>query len=531
MERVHRDRRSILMLDRPAHRWRAGSAKGWAWSESLHPPPASPTGWRDIARANCCGLVADADRRFFHSSVSGIAPVVYARHDGATYFASSIDALVGALPGPFSPDWRAWAGTLANGYPIGRLTPFREVKRLREESLHERGRTVAEGEDGDWGWLEVPADLEIEAGAAGLVDALRHALSPLAGKPVTSLLSSGLDSRVMLCALRDVGADITALTIAADRGGVRDQQDMAAGIAHALGVSHEIHFHDPASYWDVWLERLTASDFQRAFFNFTTSLGPRLSELGGPFVDGLALDSLLVRGDRFYSRPMLFRPGSKATMDELTTRLRRYTEGLTELTLAPAQAAATLRSATDQALTASRRVRHGPSGVLLAFYSTRTRRGISLMPHRVLGRHAFPLTPATEDAVARATLRMSPITKRGPEPYMSVLRTLDRRAADYVSDRSGHPNAGIEPVRPAERLDPGFLRRLRGAALDGPMERCIGRRLRSALSDDATFAARAGEFDIHLATQNIAAFNLWHHRYADKLGDVDPHAGLASLSG
>src|SRR5436190_22862481 len=97
---VHEDRRSILLLDRPEIRWRGRRSRGLAWSEG-RPANRSVASWQDAAcELAACGLVIRDEPRRVHSSVSGVAPIYHVEHAGAVSFASRIDPLVPAIPGP-----------------------------------------------------------------------------------------------------------------------------------------------------------------------------------------------------------------------------------------------------------------------------------------------------------------------------------------------------------------------------------------------------------------------------------------------
>jgi hypothetical protein len=130
MAAVHRDVDSVLLLDRPALTWDRPEARGFAWSEGItRPGPVAC--WQDAAcRWAACGLVVEADRRYLHTSVAGVAPVYYLRSGSATYFASRIDALVQATASSLSVDWDAWAAIFFMSYPLDARTPFCEVRRI-----------------------------------------------------------------------------------------------------------------------------------------------------------------------------------------------------------------------------------------------------------------------------------------------------------------------------------------------------------------------------------------------------------------
>ena len=142
MSAVHEDGSSVLLMDRPAIRWRARRTQGFAWSEG-RPAKRSIASWKDAAcELAACGLVAHGERRRVHSSVSGVAPIYYIEHEGAWYSASRIDPLVQALPRRYTIDWRAWASIFYLRLPIGGA-PLEEVKRLRPFGAPWNGMRIA----------------------------------------------------------------------------------------------------------------------------------------------------------------------------------------------------------------------------------------------------------------------------------------------------------------------------------------------------------------------------------------------------
>ena len=189
----------MLVMDREPIRWE-GEGRGLAWSE--RPETISGAGirdWRDAAcAAAACGLVLDGRRSYVHSSVAGMAPVYYMEHDGAVYFATTIDALALASPRRLSVDWEAWAGILTVDFPLGDRTPFAEIRLLRPFSTLEVRWRRARVETSRWPWAEVESNLDVAEGTAAVLDGMRASIARLPPGPIVCHLSGGLDSRLCL---------------------------------------------------------------------------------------------------------------------------------------------------------------------------------------------------------------------------------------------------------------------------------------------------------------------------------------------
>ena len=238
---AHRDESSILLLDRPPIRWRSGSKSGWTWSEGL-PRQGRVRSWREAARELAgCGVVRDGRARYVHSSVAGLAPVYFLEHGDATYFATRIDALLAALPPRrrLSIDWRAWAAIFLLTAPLGDRTPFLEVRRLPPFSrLDHRPGKGARVRTEEWPWASEPDTGRSGAGPDALLEALREALPPMEGRPVSCPLSGGWDSRLLLMLARERELDVSTMTLEASqwRAG---EEGYAAMVAAAAGIELE----------------------------------------------------------------------------------------------------------------------------------------------------------------------------------------------------------------------------------------------------------------------------------------------------
>jgi hypothetical protein len=522
LDTVHEDRRSILMLDRPAIEWRAGLRRGFAWSEGL-PREGRIRSWGNAARElGACGLVLEPGRRYVHSSVSGVAPVYHVDCDGATYFASRIDPLVTALPMRFSADWRAWAAILTLRHLVGTRTPFAEVSRLPQFAVlrHEGGR--GREEPADWPWARIEPTLSVEDGAPAVVEAMREAVASLR-PPVSCLLSGGWDSRLLLClAVEQLDRGVSAYTVNMDVGN-DFQERLAADVARALGVEHTIVPAAEDCYWQDWLARLERSDFQHASFPYMLPVTRELAGGGRPVLDGLAIDP---RG-RYIAPSMLSPDGGPRTSRMLFRRLRAKLGTRPEDALSPAIAAAAPTVAKRQLVRASLPFRGHPSEALLTLSAARTMRVVSLLPHAVLGTDLGVLTPFVDDRVVSATLAIDPKATYGAGYFAGLFDLVNPEVGRLPSTNDEHD--AIPKTRPRRRDSPAAVRELGRALREGPLAPHLAGELRSHL-EAGTLREGIQDGQLHRTAIAIAALHLWAERYASVLVEPDP-AEILELAG
>jgi hypothetical protein len=521
MDTTHQDAASILMLDRPAIRWRTLRTRGYAWSEG-------PVGgrrvasWRDAAcDLAACGLVADRGRRRVHSSVSGSAPIYYVQHGEAVYFASRIDPLVQALGRRLTIDWRAWSSILHLRFPLGNRTPFREVKRLRPFSVLEwnRDQSLATERQAPWPWAQVDCDVGLDEGADAVVDAMRVAVAPLTRVPVTCPLSGGLDSRLLVALLAEGGHDgLRAVTVSPDTG-MRGEEDLAEDVASRLGVPHAIVTGEHGHFWRDVREQALRSDFQLAFHPGLMPLATSLSSQPGVVPHGLALDTFAQRGGRFYTEAMTRPDGSDATARALWAILRR---GMHERGMRRALSRdfgdTTLGLARRQFMRETRPFRGHPAEPVLIFYATRTVRGISLVPQTILGRDLATVTPFTDHRVALSCLSIDPPQKFDAALYRALFSRVSPALGELLAPRDVPPPRRSHPRRgrSSDALR-GYEEILADGPLTGVLSPAIRRRLakgrlRPALRDPG----------LKRGLVAVAQFHLWHERYRSVLSTGEP---------
>jgi Asparagine synthase len=520
MSIVHEDDRSTLLLDRPAIRWR-GRGRGFAWGKGCSGDRGVGL-WKDAARElGACGLVVHDRRRRVHSSVSGVAPVYYMEHGRAVYFASRIDALVMSLPGRLTIDWRAWASIFYLRFPVGRRTPFLEVRRLRPfstlewDEAGERPRTV----EHRWPWAEIEPTLDLEDGSDAAAEALREAMAPLETDPVICTLSGGWDSRLLLCLLAKEGHDVRALTVNPDNGHDREEA-LAADVAAALGVRHCTVVGDPERFWEETRERALRVDFQLAAPPWAMPLAAALRGHSGTATDGLALDTLAQAGDTYYTEAMIHPDGSPRVAQALWTRLLgQVMRHATRRVLTP-QIDDELKSlARRQFMAEANRFRGHPAEVVLTFYATRTVRGISLTPNAVFGADLDTVTPCTDHAVAAALLATRPSEKFDARIYRALFAKVNPAVGKLPSTHE----KGTPPTitRSRRGLSTAAVRGYESLLTGGPLKGALSAEVRGHLAD-GTLSESIAEPTLQRGILAVTLFHLWHERYRDRLAHDDP---------
>jgi asparagine synthase (glutamine-hydrolysing) len=179
----------------------------------------------------------------------GVKPIVYTARDGMLAFASTPRALHHAgLVGDL--DERAMADVLALGFVTDARSIYRGVVKVP-------AATVVEWSDGAlrqrryWappcvGDSPVPSFSEaVEETEHRLLRAVEARLH--ADVPVGALLSGGVDSGLVCWAIRRLGADVTAFTVATP-GDPWDEAAAASATAGLLGIEHRVldmSDHDP----------------------------------------------------------------------------------------------------------------------------------------------------------------------------------------------------------------------------------------------------------------------------------------------
>jgi Asparagine synthase len=507
---VHEDEDSILLSDREPLRWGGEGQEGLAWIEGL-PWRGGAADWRQASRRGACGLVLEGRRRYLHSSANPFGPVYWTADRHGAYFASRIDPLVRAAPGPLSIDWDAWASILILRFPAGERTPFAEIRRLEPFSVLGRHWGRYRARSAAWPLLGAEPRLDGPAAAERMVAALREEVAAVEG-PVAVPLSGGRDSRMVACLLAEAGKASVALS-ASDDEGDSFEEDLAAPVAASLGLPHERLRASAEAYPANWEERALAVEHQFADHAWLVPLAQRAAGAGLTLGDGIAIDTVLLRGSRFYEPETLdLRRPRQATL-ALFDGLRHY--GKAHLAFAERLQAPLLGRARDLFVEAAKPFEGDPSQTVLAFYRTRTVRGVSCYASGLLGGRAALFGPGASEAVAQAALAATPEARDGDALYADVFDRLNAEVGAL-------PSTSTTPRRPPHL--PRLWRSEQALAMhrelldDGPLAPHVSGEMRSWLE-----SPQRGELsaDLRIAMEAISLFHSWHRRYRDLLKPVD----------
>jgi hypothetical protein len=513
---VHRDEGSLLLSDRDPIRWRSDRAVGFAWSELLPERAAGAGSWTEAATEGACGLLLEGERHVVHASASGVGPLYWRSDCDATYFATAIHPLTRIDSAPLSPDWHSWASIIALGYPCGDSTPFAAIKRLNPLAALEH--TLGQGGRADRGRL---AWAEVEPGDPGgvperIVAALAaemDRLDPVV--PLASLLSGGLDSRLLLTLLAGRGLDLSAWTTDTEEG--QPQDEMAAAVASQLGVPHSTVAAVERPFADSLLEAASLVEHESMLHLPMARLARTLPAGPGAVVNGLG-------GDTFV-KGLVLTPEVVEASDwrrSVATVFDRF---------APAPPVAfqpwaweTIRSAArDAFMGEAERFADHQSAATLIYFWTRTRRGISQAPMKLFGTRYNVVAPLVSDEVVRAALLAPQRAKVDGALYRQVLELVNPEVASLPSTEDQR-HAPPGPLRRSERS-----REARDAYLPlllrSPLRPWFGEALIGGLDRGGLGGELRSHFGLR-RLQAICTLTLWLDRYGAQISDPDPEALL-----
>jgi hypothetical protein len=501
----------MLLLDREPLRWSGSRQQGLGWIEGA-PWRGGAGDWGEASRRGACGLVLDGRRRYLHSSIDGLGPVYWMRDGGAAYFASRIDPLAQTAPGPLSVDWGAWASILVLRFPLGERTPFAEIRRLEPFSTLSRRRRRFRSHSPEWPWARAEPRLGRDAAAKGVLAALREAVASL-DRPAAVPLSGGRDSRMVLCALAEAGRASVALTVNDDEGDTFEE-DLAAPVAAALAVPHERLRASPRRYPLNWEERARLVEHQFVDHAWLVPLAHRVGSDGIPVADGFAIDTLLQRGGRFYPPRTLDPRNPRRANLAMFDSLRQY--GSAPLALEERLRGPLVARARELYLAATKPLEGNPSQATLAFYRTRSARGVSCYPSGLLGTRSQVFAPGGTDEVAMAALSATPDARDGDGLYRAVFDLLSREVGRMpsTSDTPRRPPRLARCWRSAPAIAAHRLR-----LEDGPLAPHLSPELREWLSAPEAPDPSPG---LRLGMEAVSLLHSWCARYRGRLRGLDP---------
>ncbi|MBL0749352.1 asparagine synthase-related protein [Nocardioides baculatus] len=506
----HEDRTSALAMDREPLRWGYRGQQGLGWIEGVPWRPGATT-WEEASTAGACGLVLDGRHRRLHSSINGIGAVYWMVDGDALYFASRIDPLVQTSPRLLSIDWDAWASIIAVRFPAADRTPFAEVRRLEPYATLavRRGRTLVESPP--WPWAHVEQHLDRREAGAALAQSLRETVEAV-GRPVLVPLSGGRDSRMLACAFAEAGLAARAVSVADDEGDTHEE-DLARPVAEALGLEQGRLAADPDDYPASWQARARLVEHQFVDHAWLVPLSRYVARQDLPISDGLAMDTMLGQGTRFFLPETLERADPARASLALFDSMRRYGRG--HLALADHLHGPVEDRARTLFLSVAEQFHGAQEQTRLTFYRTRTVRGVASYATGLLGQRASVVAPAISNDFAVASLAATSEARELDHLYVATFDVLAPHIGRMPSTATAERQAPHLPR--VWRSDPAVEAHRRRIAR-GPLRGLVSPDLRDWLRSPTR-----GELspDLRLGMEAISLLHSWWWRYRDRLHEVD----------
>ena len=507
---AHEDSTSALALDRDPLRWGRRLTRGLGWIEATSWRPGATT-WEEASIAGACGLLLDGRQRRLHSSVNGIGAIYWLTDGDALYFSSRIDPLVQTSSRPLTIDWDAWSSTIALRFPSADRTPFAEIRRLGPHSTLTWRRGAVHVESAPWPWAHVDQDLERAAAGEALAQSLRTSASEVGG-PVLVPLSGGRDSRMLACAFADAGLATRAVSVSDDEGDTHEE-DLARPVAEALGLEQDLLRADADDYPANWQARARLVEHQFVDHAWLVPLSRHLARQHLPVSDGLAMDTFLGQGNRFFTPATRDYSDPRRASLALFDAMRRY--GQAHHALAGPLQQPVVERARDLFLEVARELEGTREQARLIFYRTRTIRGVSSYATGLLGQRASIIAPGVGHDFVMTSLAATQEAREGDGLYVATMQALNPEVARL-------PSTAHTPRRPPHLpqvwcADPAVAAHRRRIAR-GPLAGLVAPELRNWLRSSPRADLSP---DLRLGMEGISLLHSWWWRYRDRLNEVD----------
>lgn len=195
--------------------------------------------------AHCVGqfslLFHDAqnDRLILATDALGVRPLYYARHGELLYFATSLFLLEGLSGLPLTVSAEGLFQRISLGYNLDGKTPYREVRVLRQGE-YLKASPEGWGTGFYWRWDQIPpTELDYPQRVRTTFELFRQAVERRCWRSQDSIamLSGGLDSRMVVGVLNQLGKRIVTINFTSSRAALLDEL-YAERVAAALGCEH-----------------------------------------------------------------------------------------------------------------------------------------------------------------------------------------------------------------------------------------------------------------------------------------------------
>jgi hypothetical protein len=232
-----------------------------------------------------------------------------------------------------------------------------------------------------------------------------------------------------------------------------------------------------------------------------------------PISDGLAMDTMLGQGTRFFTPDTLDRADSARASLALFDSMRQYGRG--HLALADHLRGPAEDRARTLFLEVAEQFQGAQEQARLTFYRTRTVRGVASYATGLLGQRASVVAPAIGNDFAVASLAATQEARERDHLYVAAFDEL----APHVGRM---PSTAHAPRRPPHlprvwRSDPAVDAHRRRIAR-GPLRGLVAPELRDWLRSSSR-----GELspDLRLGMEGVSLLHSWWWRYRDRLHEVD----------
>lgn len=501
---------NVTVCARGAVRHQDGTGLTWShWPLSDRGAASSSRDQHDVV-----GVDLDDGAVQLHGAMSGALPVYVDLHGDRALFSSSLEVLIRARGGALKPDWDGLLEMVTASGPLGGRTTVAGIRRLGPGESLVRTRAGDIRFSTQWSWPEIEPG---GSSVADLAEALRATVDLVADAgPVTSMLSGGWDSRLLLAlAYRKPRRHaLRAFTTSSDTGTVMEEL-VAAQVAEHLAVPHQVVMPERAQFAADLADFASAADYQTAFHVWLVPLARAVlasQEDSGEQPVPTTLDGLgggLFVGSSFADD----QPGSVA--EQRMAGITKYLPGA-ERVLVPAvarQAAERIRA--DAEATVQRYLDH-PYGHTLTAYLTRTVPGISLAPHALMAGIGPVATPFLSTEVVSAALALAPAAHAGDRLYPVLTGDIDPVLASLATAQEQVPWPRPHPRR-VTSIE--AVRHLRSLVLREPVRALVAPTLIDAGPAHwrALLSTTGGQ---HLL-RGLAVLSLWCETHQDLTAGLD----------
>lgn len=224
---------------------------------------------------------APARRMVLARDAFGVKPLFYALDQDKLLFSSEIKGLLSSGLVAFEPDPQALFDYMTYFYVPGRQSIVRGVRSLGPGEVLTVGEGAAASERY---WRVTPNQDVIGLSPVAMDECLRETISDcvkeamIADVPVGLLLSGGLDSNIILHALKEQGERPEAYTVRFNEASY-DEGDLAAEAAQAAGLKHVESRFSAVNFWEGFAQSVYHLDSLNA--NPGASVGQQFYHLAG----------------------------------------------------------------------------------------------------------------------------------------------------------------------------------------------------------------------------------------------------------